>query len=185
MVAAAALIVVALAAHTWNARPLAINWFYTRVFARFALDNPELLTSLRLLEPAGIRGHNGKFSDSSQAHLDANAAQLRDDLATLRSYDSQGYIGQDRLSYDIFEYFVNDRKNDSSPRARRGTPHDQNKTRVAASSRCRGASEAIDRGPREKWNVCSTFARRNRGSPKPCEPGCPPRLARRGRWTIA
>ena len=109
MVAAAALIVVALAAHTWYARPLAINWFYTRVFARFALDNPELLTSLRLLEPAGIRGHNGKFSDSSQAHLDANAAQLRDDLATLRSYDSKGYIGQDRLSYDIFEYFVNDR----------------------------------------------------------------------------
>ena len=109
IVAAAALIVVALAAHTWYAKPLSINWFYTRVFARFALDNPELLTSLRLLEPAGIRGHNGKFSDSSEAHLDASAAQLRDDLATLQSYDSKRYTGQDRLSYDIFEYFVNDR----------------------------------------------------------------------------
>ncbi len=106
---AAALVVVALAAHTWYAKPLSINWFYTRVFARFALDNPELLTSLRLLEPVGIRGHNGKLTDASQAHELAAAAQLGDDLATLRSYDSASYSGQDRLSYDIFEYFVNDR----------------------------------------------------------------------------
>ena len=107
--AALVLIALALGLQTWCAKPLSINWFYTRVFARFALDNPELLTSLRLLEPVGIRGHNGKFSDSSEAHQDANAAQWRDDLATLRSYNSASYTGQDRLSYDIFEYFVNDR----------------------------------------------------------------------------
>ena len=107
--AAAVLAVAALAAQTWYAKPLSINWFYTRVFARFVLDNPELLTSLRLLEPVGIRGHNGKFSDSSQAHDEAVAAQWRDDLATLRSYGSASYSGQDRLSYDIFDYFVNDR----------------------------------------------------------------------------
>ena len=107
--AVAALTAVALGLQTWYAKPLSINWFYTRVFARFVLDNPELLTSLRMLEPVGIRGHNGKFSDSSQAHDEAVAAQWRDDLATLRSYDSASYSGQDRLSYDIFEYFANDR----------------------------------------------------------------------------
>ena len=107
--AAVVLIAFALGAHTWYAKPLSINWFYTRVFARFALDNPELLTSLRLLEPAGIRGHNGKFANSSQIHEAAAAAQWREDLATLRSYDSSSYTGQDRLSYDIFEYFANDR----------------------------------------------------------------------------
>ncbi len=103
------LAVLALGLQTWYTKPLSINWFYTRVFARFALNNPELLTSMRLLEPLGIRGHNGKFSDSSQAHEDAVAAQWRDDLTTLRSYNSAGYNGQDRLSYDIFDYFVNDR----------------------------------------------------------------------------
>ena len=107
IVAAVVLTAFAVAAHTWYAKPLSINWFYTRVFARFALDNPELLTSLRLLEPAGIRGHNGKFSDSSEAHEAAAADQWRDDLATLRLYDNTRQTGQDRLSYDIFEYFAN------------------------------------------------------------------------------
>lgn len=102
------LAVLALGLQTWYFKPLSINWFYTRVFARFALDSPELLTSLRLLEPVGIRSHNGKFSDSSQTHEEAAGAQWRDDLATLRSYHHASYTGQDRLSYDIFEYFAND-----------------------------------------------------------------------------
>ena len=55
----------ALAVHTWYAKPLSINWFYTRVFAKFALDNPELLTHMRVLEPLGIRGHNARLADSS------------------------------------------------------------------------------------------------------------------------
>ena len=103
------LIAFALAAHTWYAKPLSINWFYTRVFARFALDNPELLTSLRLLEPVGIHGHNGRLSDASQAHEEVTAARWRDDLATHQTYDTASYTGQDRLSYDIFEYFADDR----------------------------------------------------------------------------
>jgi len=109
LIAVVVLVGGALALQTWYGKPLSINWFYTRVFARYAFDNPELLTSLRLLEPVGIRGHNGKFSDSSQAHEDANFAQWRADLATLNSYDSSGYTGQDRLSYDIFKYYVSDR----------------------------------------------------------------------------
>ena len=58
----------ALAAHTWYAKPLSIDWFYTRVFLRYALDNPELLTQMRLLEPFGIHGHNAKLADGSIAH---------------------------------------------------------------------------------------------------------------------
>jgi uncharacterized protein (DUF885 family) len=89
----AVLAVGALALQTWYSKPLSINWFYARVFARFALDNTERLTSLRLLEPVGIRSHNGKLADSSQAHEEAAAAQWRNDLATLKSYDSAGYTG--------------------------------------------------------------------------------------------
>lgn len=103
------LAVAALGLQTWYGKPLSVNWLYTRVFARYALDNPELLTSLRLLEPVGIRGHNGKFSDSSKQHEDDNFAQWRADLETLNSYDSSSYTGQDRLSYDIFKYYVSDR----------------------------------------------------------------------------
>ena len=96
----------ALAAHTWYAKPLAIDWFYTRVFFRFALDNPELLTQLRLLEPIGIHAHNAKLSDVSIAHQNAQFARLKEDYATLHRYDARRYTGQDRLSYEIFDYFV-------------------------------------------------------------------------------
>jgi uncharacterized protein (DUF885 family) len=96
----------ALAAHTWYAKPLSIDWFYTRVFLRFALDNPELLTQIRLLESFGIHGHNGKLADGSIAHQNEQFARLKDDYATLHRYDANRYTGQDRLSYEIFDYFV-------------------------------------------------------------------------------
>ncbi len=100
------LLAVALAAHTWYAKPLAINWFYTRVFAQFSLENPELLTRLRMLEGMGIRGHNGKLGDSSPAETERTAARWRANLDTLRSYDAKNFTGQDRLSYDILDYFL-------------------------------------------------------------------------------
>ena len=43
----------ALALHTWYAKPLRLDWFYTRIFVSFALDSPELLSSLRIL-PANL-----------------------------------------------------------------------------------------------------------------------------------
>jgi uncharacterized protein (DUF885 family) len=96
----------ALAAHTWYAKPLSIDWFYTRVFLRFALDNPELLTQIRLLEPFGIHGHNAKLADGSIAHENEEFARLKDEYATVHRYDASRYTGQDRLSYEIFDYFV-------------------------------------------------------------------------------
>jgi uncharacterized protein (DUF885 family) len=100
----------ALAAHTWYAKPLAINWFYTRVFAQFALDNPELLTQLRMLEPAGIRGHNARWSDSSPEGETKQFKKLKASYDTLKSYDRAALVGknngQDVLSYDILDYFL-------------------------------------------------------------------------------
>ena len=96
----------ALLAHTWYFKPLSVDWFYTRVFLQFALDNPELLTQLRILEPMGIRSHNARLADASVAHEDLLSAKLRDDQATLHRYDASGYVGQDRISYEIFDYFV-------------------------------------------------------------------------------
>ena len=98
----------ALAAHTWYGKPLSLNWFYTRSFARFALDNPELLTSLRILEPLGIRGHNARLSDASLAKEERTFAWLRDERAILASYDVSALRGQDKLSYDIFAYYLDD-----------------------------------------------------------------------------
>ncbi len=96
----------AVLAHAWYFKPLSINWFYTRAFLQFALEDPELLTYFRLLEPFGIRSHNSKLTDASIAHEDLMRARLKADYATLHSYDASGYTGQDRLSYEILDYYV-------------------------------------------------------------------------------
>lgn len=100
------LVITALGLHTWYAKPLSINWFYTRVFAAFALDNPEFLTQMRMLEPLGIRGHNAKLADASPAETQRQFTQLKADYEQLKSYDTSQYTGQDRLSYDVLEYFL-------------------------------------------------------------------------------
>lgn len=102
--------IAALGLHTWYAKPLSIGWFYNRVFLQVALDNPELLTQLRMLEPIGIRGHNAKLGDRSLAHDDEVQAKFANDLATLKSYDADGRMskaeGQERLSYEILLHFL-------------------------------------------------------------------------------
>ncbi len=99
-----------LGVHTWYAKPLSIGWFYNRVFLQVTLDNPELLTQLRVLEPLGIRGHNAKLGDRSLAHDDEVQAKFANDLATLKSYDADGKMskadGQARLSYEILLHFL-------------------------------------------------------------------------------
>src|ERR1044071_4517085 len=87
----------ALAVHTWYFKPLSIDWFYARVFLQFALQDPELLTQLRILEPAGIRSHNSKLTDASSAQDDRRSALAKDALATLHRYAASRYSGQDRL----------------------------------------------------------------------------------------
>lgn len=92
--------------HTWYGKPLRIDWFYTRVFAQVLLDEPELLSRLRILEGIGIRGHNAKLSDASLERAERQTAKLREDYETLRSYDASRFTGQDRLSYDILVHFM-------------------------------------------------------------------------------
>jgi uncharacterized protein (DUF885 family) len=93
-------------AHVWYFKPLKIDWFYTRVFAAYVLDDPELLSRLRLLEGMGLHFHNDELTDASPARADRLQAKLEADYATLKRYDTTGFTGQDRLSYDILEYFL-------------------------------------------------------------------------------
>jgi uncharacterized protein (DUF885 family) len=92
--------------HEWYFKPWSINAFYTRVFAQFALDDPELLSSLGMLDGVGLRFVNDDLTDASIAHDDAQIKKLQEDYDTLKSYDVSDYTGQDKLSYDILDYFL-------------------------------------------------------------------------------
>ncbi len=91
--------------HVIYFKPYKINWYYGRVFVEFALDNPEMLSSMRILPP-WLDFYSDKFSDASPAH-DAKAAQMvKDDLAMLHRYDRAALDRENQLSYDVLDYFL-------------------------------------------------------------------------------
>ncbi len=94
-----------LVAHTLTMRPAKIGWFFERVFAEYALEDPELLSSMRML-PAWADWFSDDLTDSSLAREQKLNAKVRDDLATLREYDRDGLDESTRLSYDMLEYFL-------------------------------------------------------------------------------
>ncbi len=94
-----------LIAHTVWFKPLSINWFYERVFFMFGAQNPEMLSSMRIL-PSWLDWYGDDLSDSSLAFEDEMRAQMQTDLATLRRYDRNKLDAEGKLSYDMFEYFL-------------------------------------------------------------------------------
>ncbi|MBU1187725.1 MAG: DUF885 domain-containing protein [Gammaproteobacteria bacterium] len=92
--------------NVWYFKPVSIDLFYGRVFLKVALDSPELLTSLRLLDGIGIRGHNARLSDASpQAELES-LQTFANEYEVFQRYDRDDYSDEALLSYDVFDYFM-------------------------------------------------------------------------------
>jgi uncharacterized protein (DUF885 family) len=102
---AAFLLAAALVLHTIYAKPLKTDWFYERVFIEYAVDDPEMLTSLGILPP-WLDWYSDDLTDRSLARELKTQEKLRNDLATLRSYDRASLDESAQLSYDILEYFL-------------------------------------------------------------------------------
>ncbi|HZP67859.1 MAG TPA: DUF885 domain-containing protein [Rudaea sp.] len=91
--------------HVWYFKPYKIDWFYTRTFAQFALDSPELLSRLRVL-PGWADFYSDKLDDASPAHEAKIADLMRHDHDVLLSYDRNALDRRGQLSYDVLEYFL-------------------------------------------------------------------------------
>jgi uncharacterized protein (DUF885 family) len=87
-------------------RPWSLNVFYEKAFIEFVFDEPELLTSLGLVERFGIRGHSGKLGDVSPAHQQKQFDRIRRNLETLRSYPLERQNESQRLSTAVFDWFL-------------------------------------------------------------------------------
>ena len=96
---------VALFINVWFFKPITIDAFYTRSFAKVALDRPELLSQLRVL-PSWLDFYSDKLDDASPAHDRKEAAALRENLETLHRYDRNAIDREGRLSYDTLDYFL-------------------------------------------------------------------------------
>ena len=91
--------------HVWYFKPVSIDLYYNRVFAQFAVDSPEMLTSMRLLDQFGIDFHADDLADASLAEEERQRERIRKNYETFKRYDRSKYTGQELLSYDIWDYF--------------------------------------------------------------------------------
>ncbi len=100
------LIGVGLFVHVWYFKPFNINLFFGRTALQFALDSPEMLSSLRVLERFGIDGHNAKLNDASTAFMDRIFARLHETHKTLITYEDEDLSKEDRRSKQVALYLL-------------------------------------------------------------------------------
>ncbi|MET3118201.1 uncharacterized protein (DUF885 family) [Undibacterium sp. GrIS 1.8] len=91
--------------HVWYFKPLKIDWFYGRVMASFALQQPEMLSSMRIL-PDWMDFYSDKLSDASPAAEQKMADMVKADLETLHRYQRDSFDRDGQLSYDTMDYFL-------------------------------------------------------------------------------
>lgn len=85
-------------AHSWYFKPVNINIFFARTFLQVAMESPEMLSSIHVLEQFGIKGHNARLDDESMAAGDRMFEHLKKSRATLLSYADEDLSEADRMS---------------------------------------------------------------------------------------
>lgn len=88
-------------AHSWYFKPVNINIFFARSFMQVALESPEMLSSIRVLEQFGIKGHNAKLDDESKEAGDRLFAHMKDSREILMSYEDEDLSEADIMSKRI------------------------------------------------------------------------------------
>jgi uncharacterized protein (DUF885 family) len=104
-----ALLVIVLAIFLINLiwfRPWSVNLFYEKVFAQVLFEEPELLSSIGLVERFGITGHNAKLSDASPAHQQRYFDRAKKNLIDLRAYPLAKQNASQQLSTHILEWYM-------------------------------------------------------------------------------
>ena len=87
-------------------RPWNINHFYEKTFAEVIFSEPELLSSLGLVEQFGYTRHNGKLSDESPAHQQKVIDRWKKDLRQLREYPLDRQSPSQKLSTHVLDWFL-------------------------------------------------------------------------------
>ncbi len=87
-------------------RPWSLNLFYEKIFAQVLFEEPELLSSLGLVEQFGITGHNAKLGDASPAHQQKFFDRAKQNLEDLHAYPLEKQNASQQLSTHILEWFL-------------------------------------------------------------------------------
>ena len=105
-----ALIVLAIAgASVWFwFYPVTVNNAVNKFTAEFAMETPELLTQLGMIDNTPLDFHSGKLSDYTKAQDEKNKARLKKARAMMNRFDPEKLKGQEKLSWEISTWFLDD-----------------------------------------------------------------------------
>ncbi|MBI4622019.1 MAG: DUF885 domain-containing protein [Verrucomicrobia bacterium] len=87
-------------------RPWSLRLFYEKVFVSYALENPELLSSVGTAEKFGYRAHNAHLNDASVDRVLKDLERARRNLADLARYDLGRQSPAERLSTRILTWYL-------------------------------------------------------------------------------
>ncbi len=88
--------------------PWSIDHYYTRVFVRYVLRHPVLMSQLGLLDGSPFDFYAGQLDDLSPAFERREARLTREELKTLGSYDRSRLSDAGKLSADVMRWFLDD-----------------------------------------------------------------------------
>jgi uncharacterized protein (DUF885 family) len=98
----------AFATYEWKAdKPFLFNNFLNRTLVKEALERPEILTSIGILDGIGITGHNAHLNDASEAASSASFERLKKVRETLLQYKDEDLSEDELLSKEIAMYLLN------------------------------------------------------------------------------
>lgn len=92
------------AAQTLYFRPASLNLLYLRSVLLRAVEMPEILSRLHLLDSYGLAFYRDDLNDYSTAQDEADIRLAKRDLADFESFDISQLRGNDKISAQIFAY---------------------------------------------------------------------------------
>ncbi len=87
-------------------KPTSINLYYYKFFLKTLLFQPELLTTIGMLEQFGLNFHNDDLDDESDKHTRKMIADVKKGLEVLRSYKLERQNPVQQLSSRILDYYL-------------------------------------------------------------------------------
>jgi len=87
-------------------KPLFINHFFERSLIETALSEPEILSVVGIIDNTILDFHSDKLTNASPDHTIESMERSKKQLKTLRSYNRDRLSGQKTISYDMFEWFL-------------------------------------------------------------------------------
>lgn len=88
--------------------PVGVNNYINKVSIQLAIDSPELLTALGMIDNTPLDFHSGKLADYTKTQDAKTLEKMRNARAGLDKYGPDGLEGQELLSWRIAAWFFED-----------------------------------------------------------------------------